>query len=264
MARIVYTTVLITIMSVATGCVPSSTGPYVVPNPPDGRPPTVYIDPDATETDLVEEMVINRQAYQQGLEQLQAYYSRTGNNMKFEWARKELRSLKTMTKYTYIMGPTPGEDYRATRQITSADDLWYRAQEYEKEARPLPPSRLITDKNKLRLALQYYEQLIKDYPTSDKIDDAAFQSGVILEELGDYVVALDYFQGAFKWDPETPYPARFKAAYILDNRLHRYAEALALYNEALQIEARYDRHRQWKEYAEQRVREIQKLDEGEN
>ena len=262
MARIVYTTVLITIMSVATGCMPSSSGPYVVPNPPEGRPPTVYVPPGATETDLVEEMVINRQAYQQGLEQLQAYYSRTGNNMKFEWARKELKALKTMTKYTYIIGPTPG-DYRAERPITSADDLWYRAQEYEKEARPMG-GRVLTDKNKLRLALQHYEQLIKDYPTSDKIDDAAFQSGVILEELGDYMVALDYYRSAFEWDVETPYPARFKAAYILDNHLHRYAEALVLYNEALQIEARYDRHRQWKEYAENRTRELQKLDEGEN
>lgn len=260
MARIVYATVLIILMGISVGCMTRPSSPYVVPNPPGGRPPTVYVPPGAQETDLVEEMVINRQAYQQGLEKLAAYYSRTGNNMKFEWATKELNSLKTMTKYTYIIGPTPG-DYRAERAITSADDLFYKAQEYESQAGPV---RGIRDKNKLRLAFQLYEQLIKDYPTSDKIDDAAFQAGVILEELGDYMFALDYYRSAFEWDAETPYPARFKAAYILDNYLHRYSEALALYNEALKIDARYERHRQWKEYAEQRVRDLQKLDESEN
>ena len=258
MARIVYTTVLITIISIATGCMPSSSGPYVVPT--SDRPPTVYVRPGATETDLVEEMAISRQAYQKGLEQLLAYYSRTGNNLKLEWARKELKAFEVMTKYIYIIGPTPS-DQSATDPIAQADDLYYKAKALDDDAGPVIG---IRDKNKLRLALQSSEQLIKAYPSSDKIDDAAFHAGVILEELGDNVVALDYFTSAFKWDPETPYPARFKAAYILDNRLHRYAEALALYNEALQIEARYDKHRQWKEYAEKRTREIQKLDEGEN
>ena len=37
-----------------------------------------------------------------------------------------------------------------------------------------------------------------------------------------------------------------------------------LYNAGLQIDARFDRHRQWREFAEERVRELQKLDEGEN
>ncbi|UCE50264.1 MAG: tetratricopeptide repeat protein [Phycisphaerales bacterium] len=255
MARIVYATVLITLVSILIGC-PSS--PYLVPT--QTRPPTVPIPPGATETDLVEEMAISRQAYQTGLEQLVAYYSRTGNNLKLEWARKELKALNVMTKYTYIIGPTPG-DQRATTPIRTADDLFYSAQALEKSAGPVIG---IRDKNKLRLALGQYEQLIKDYPSSDKIDDAAFQAGVILEELGDYMVALDYFRSAFKWDPETIYPARFKTAYILDKHLHRYAEALVLYNEALKTEARYDRHRQWKEFAEQRIRELQRLEEGEN
>ena len=122
----------------------------------------------------------------------------------------------------------------------------------------------LRDESKLRLALQKYEQLIKDYPSSDKIDDAAYRAGVILEELNDYMVALDYFKSAFAWDPDTIHPARFKAAHVLDKQLHRYADALALYQEALKIEARYDRHRQWKDFAELRTRELQKLDEGQS
>lgn len=256
MARIVYATVLVTLVSIMAGC--PSAGPYVVPEPV--RPPTISVPAGATETDLVEELVVSRQEYQKGLEQLVGYYTKTGNNMKLQWARRELNAFQTMTKYNYILGPTPGGQ-QATTPIAAADSLFYDAQALENSAGPVIGLR---DKNKLRLALQKYEQLIKDYPSSDKVDDAAFQAGVILEELGDYMVALDYFKSAFEWDPETIYPARFKAAYILDKQLHRYAEALQLYQEALKIDARFDRHRQWKDFSEQRVREIQKLGEGQN
>jgi tetratricopeptide (TPR) repeat protein len=105
---------------------------------------------------------------------------------------------------------------------------------------------------------------MRDYPTSDKVDDAAFFAGVIMEGFEEYVQALEYYNISFQADTESLYPARFKAAYILDKHMHRYAEALELYNEALRVDARFDRHRQWKEFAEERVRELQKLDEGEN
>ena len=256
MARIVYATALITLAGILVGCQPG--GANVVPI--DNRPPTVFVPPGATETDLAEEMAVSRQAYQKGLEQLRAYYSRTGNNMKLEWASNELRSYQLMTKYNYILGPTPGE-YQATDPVREADNLFYQAQAQERDAGLVIGFR---DKNKLRLALQQYEQVIRDYPNSDKIDEAAFRAGVILEEFKNYMVALQYYQNAFEWDAATNNPARFKAAHILDEQLHRYAEALALYQEAMQTEAMYDRHRQWKEFAEQRIRELQKLDEGQN
>ena len=259
MARIVYATTLTTLVTIFAGCQPPG-GAYVVPT--SERPTNVYVRPGATETDLVEEMAISRDGYEKGLEQLVGYYSRSGNNMKLEMARKELHSFKTILKYTYIMGPGAGS-YQATTPDVGADDLFYDAQELEKQARPMG-GRMITDKNKLRLAHQKYDQLIRDYPSSDKVDDAAFFAGVIMDEFAEYVLALEYYKSAFQSDAETPYPARFKAAYILDKHMHRYAEALGLYNEALKIEARFDRNRQWKEFAEQRIRELQKLDEGQN
>lgn len=260
MARIVYATALITLLGVFAGC-PDPYRPESRIVPETGRETAFIPPPGASEIDLAEKVEISRKTYQQDLEYLVGYYTRTGNNMKLQWARRELSALKTMPRYKYILGPTPGEDYQPITPIPAADDLFYDAQKLEKEAGLV---RGIRDKNKLRLALDKYEQLIKNHPTSDKIDDAAFYSGVILEELGDYMVALDYFKSAFEWDAETPYPARFKAAYILDRQLHSYAEALELYNEALKIEARFDRHRQWKDFAEQRIRELQRLDEGEN
>lgn len=259
MARIVYITVLMTLLAGGlVGCQDVFNNSRIISDT--SMSEVSYPPPGASETDLAEKVAISRQTYQQNLEHLVGYYTKTGNNMKLQWARRELSSLIKMPRYRYIIGPTPG-NYQASTPINMANGLFREAQAIEKSAGPVIGVR---DKDKLRIALQKYEQLIKDYPSSDKIDDAAFQAGVILEELNDYMVALDYYKSAYKWDQETIYPARFKSAYILDKYMHRYAEALELYQEAIQIEARYDRHRQWKEYAEQRIREIQKLEEGES
>lgn len=258
MARIVYATVLITLAGILVGCQPG--GAYLVPDRV--RPTNVYVPAGAAETELVEEMAISRDGYEKGLEQLVSYYSRAGNNMKLEMAQKELREFQAIPRYQYVLGPAPGT-YQATTPVADADDLFYEAQELEKQGRRTG-GRMLADKNRLRLAHQRYDQLIRDYPSSDKVDDAAFFAGVIMDDFAEYVLALEYYRKAFQSDPETPYPARFKAAYILDKHMHRYAEALALYNEALRTEAMFDRHRQWKEFTEERVRELQKLDEGQN
>jgi tetratricopeptide (TPR) repeat protein len=106
------------------------------------------------------------------------------------------------------------------------------------------------------LALDKYNQLIRKHPSSDKIDDAAFKAGGIYEHFKDYTIALLYYQRAYQWNPKTPYPAKFKAAFMLDKRLHRRAEALELYQQALQKEEK--QHIDWRRFAEKRVRELTK------
>ena len=265
MARIVCTIVLIAMLNVLVGC--QEPGPERVRLVPtdDTRPLNVAPPAGTSEADLVEEMAISREAYKRGLELLIGYYNKTGNDMKLGRAGKELQAFKLMTKYNYIMEPVLTSDrLEATTPVAAADDLYYDALAFEKSAELIPG--LISglrNENKLRLALQNYNRLIKEHPTSDKIDDAAYKAGVIMEEFKDYVVALDYYRSAYKWDPETIHPARFRAARILDKQLHRYAEALELYQEAVRVEARFDKYRQWKEYAEDRIRDIQRLGEGE-
>ena len=261
MARVVCTTVLMAMLIVLVGCQePGPERARFVPTD-DTRPLNVAPPAGTSEADLVEEMATNREAYKKSLELLIGYYNKTGNNMKLERAQKELYGFNLMTKYNYIMEPVlTGDGYEATTPIAAADDLYYDAVAFEKSAGIIPG--LPRNENKLRLALQNYNRLIKEHPTSDKIDDAAYKAGVIMEEFKDYVVALDYYQSAYKWDPETIHPARFRAARILDKQLHRYAEALELYQEAIRVEAKFDKYRQWKEYAEMRIREIQNLNEG--
>jgi tetratricopeptide (TPR) repeat protein len=261
MARIVCTGVLIVLLSVLVGCQGVDTGrgqriPYSVRQ---SYGPGKVLNADASEADIVEQMAVNRQAYRQGLGLLAEYYKKSGNNMKLRWAEKELAALNSMPKYNYIIEAVIARpDQKPTASIPEADDIYYDALELEKKAGPLP---ILKNENTLRLALGKYNQLIREHPSSDKIDDAAYKAGVIYEDFKDYSIALLYYERAYQWDPDTIYPARFRAARVLDKNLHRYAEALELYQQAVKIEARFDKYRQWKEYAERRIRELQKVDE---
>ena len=270
MARRAHTWALIIVLTVCIGCqepnsgrgqiMPSHSGPTVTTA-------SVVDISDTSEVDLVEKMAMSRQAYRQGLEMLEAYYTRVGNYEKLQWVRRELQSFDTMTKYTYITGPNrlPSSG-QPIASIPEADVLYREAEQYEKKAGLLPLLVLpiLKDENSLRLALLRYNQLIKNHPTSDKIDDAAYRAGVIYEYFKDYSIALLYFKSAIEWDPEGVYPARFRAARILDKYLYRKDEALQLYQQAVRIEGRYEKYREWREYAEKRISALQKLDEGQS
>jgi tetratricopeptide (TPR) repeat protein len=262
MARKICTGVLVVLLSVLVGCqdVDRGKGQLI---PQTGRqslgPASVVNIADTSEVDIVEQMSVNRQAYRQGLELLAGYYLRTGNNMKLEWAQKELAALNTMPKYNYIIEANVAPaNLKVSASISDADNLYYDAQQLDRDAGTLP---VLKNENQLRLALEKYNQVIREYPTSDKIDDAAYNAGVIYEYLNDYSIALLYFKRAFQWDPDTIYPARFRAARVLDKNLHRNDEALQLYQQAVKTEGQFEKYREWKEFAERRIREMQKLDE---
>jgi tetratricopeptide (TPR) repeat protein len=242
------------------GCRASNTGRgQIVPRTSD--PASSPIGPvniaSASEADLIEQVVINRQAYRRGLELLVNYYTRMGNNMKLTWARKELSALIAMPKYKYIIDAQPaGADLKATTLIPEADALYQEARALEKDAGILPFAK---SEESLRLALEKYNELISKHPSSDKIDDAAFRAGGIYEYFKDHNIALLYYQRAFQWDPETPHPARFKAAYILDRNMHRRAEALDLYKEAVREDSEFE---EWTIFASKRIKELTGEEQG--
>jgi len=208
------------------------------------------------EVDIVEDLEAHRQSYKQSMEILVRYYEKTGNNTKLNWAQKELNALNIMPQYSYII---PGLNLRQSPQTASireADMLFDDAKSFEQQATPI--GSLVTNENAYRLALRRFEQIIKQYPTSDKIDDAAYEAGKISEHFKDYTIAYDYYKSAYKWNPDTPYPARFRAARILDKYMHRYSEALDLYKEAIDKEATYGQNLEWKLNAEKRITALEK------
>ncbi|OHB60761.1 MAG: hypothetical protein A2167_07065 [Planctomycetes bacterium RBG_13_46_10] len=252
MARIALTTALIILVNILAGCqtydggksqlVPTQAGSSVITQKVSG------------EIDIVEQVVTNRQAYRQSLAMLVQHYINTGNNVKLKWAQSELRALDTIPKYRYVVeAEAAGANLTANTSIPEADKLYEEAVMLQTKAEQLV---LFKDDNLLRLALDKYSQVIKKYPTSDKIDDAAFKSGEIYNYFQDYTIAFLCYQRAYQWNSETPHPARFRAAFMLDKRLHRRAEALELYQLALEKES--SQNYEMKSYAERRIRELTK------
>jgi hypothetical protein len=252
MTRIVVTAAMIALVTVLVGCqtnqgrsqmLPSrdTTGVQTSPTTPaEGAP-------SADEIDLVEALSAQRQAYRESLQKLIHYYDATGNNRNLNWARAELSALDRIVQYRYVVGADAlPADLKATEKIQAADNLYAKAVETETKAGVLP---LLKDEEGLRAALTLYDELLAQYPTSDKID----------EYFRDYVIAVSFYKRAYQWDPATPHPARYKAAAILDGKLRRRAEALQLYQEALVKEAQY-LDRLEKTGVERRIKELTSSD----
>jgi tetratricopeptide (TPR) repeat protein len=253
MARLVSLALIIVAGCVLAGCNNVDTGKGQMLPQQAGIAPAPTVDIVKTgESELAEKVADTRQAYRRALEVLVQHYTKTGNNMKLGWAQKELDSLNAMSQYDYVVEATmAGPNLKANKSVTDADYLYNDAVRLEQQAGQFM---LIKDDNLLRMALDKYNQLISKFPASDKIDDAAFHAAGIYEHFKDYTIAVLYYQRVYQWDPQTSYPARFKAAFILDTQLHRRAEALNLYQDALKNITRADEHPQWQKYAENRVK----------
>jgi len=234
MARTISTVVLIVFLNVLVGCHSADSGKgQVVPKAEKQllKPAPVIKAQTPAETDIIEQVAINRQAYRRALKSLVDHYTNTGNAMKLAWAEKEFAALNDVKQYNYIIeASVAGPDLKATTSIELADYMYDEALRLEKRAKRLI---VITDEDLLRIALGKYNELVKKHPSSDKIDNAAFRAAGIYEHFKDYTIALLYYQRTYQWDPQTSCLAEFKAAYILDQRLSRRSEALRLYQKAL-------------------------------
>ncbi|MHC4158682.1 MAG: tetratricopeptide repeat protein [Planctomycetota bacterium] len=263
MARWILAALLIVILNVAVGCGDIDTGKaQLVPEATKEKVGKCVLADvsDAGESDIVEQIVVNRRAYQQSLELLVDHYTKTGNNMKLTWSERELAALDAVPQYNYIVeAGVAGPDLKATTAIPDADYMYSDALTIEEGADWLL---IIKDEDKLREALDKYNQLIRKHPSSDKIDDAAYRAAGIYEHFKDYTIALLYYKRAYQWNPETIYPARFKVAYILDNVLHRREEALAQYKVAIDAIKREGDHLYWHRFAERRIEEITQADKS--
>lgn len=194
---------------------------------------------EATEVDLVEDLALARQNYHQYLTALITYYNQKGFRHKAVWAERELADLKTVKTYRYLVdAETPGAKLVPRDSIPEADALYEDGMNYARQGgyRGVP---LVYNTKTLKKALEKFNKVLADYPTSDKIDDAAFYAGEIYKEyFNDNLRAVQYYQRTWQWNPETEHPARFQAAVIYDFRLHDRDRALELYQQVVQYETR--------------------------
>jgi tetratricopeptide (TPR) repeat protein len=253
MARTILTAVLIVLLNVLVGCTGIDSGRSQLAPAHVGPAPVISVT-DTSESDLIEQMALNRQAYRQGLELLVKFYTRVGNNMKLQWARKELTGLDSVPQYTYhVVGEVA--NLKAETSISEADALYDEALQIEKKSATL----FLKDKQMLRLALNKYLQLIEKHGSSDKIDDAAYRAAGIYEHFKDYTLAVLYYKRVYQWDRYTVLPAKYRAAKVLDKRLHQRTEALELYRQSVNDEAVPQTYR---DFAQLRINELTKGEEG--
>ncbi len=228
-----------------------------------GKPETVVeTEPinigDATEVDLVESLARHRAEYRNHLIALRSYYLQHGYTTKARWAERELEDLRLVSTYAYLIpAAIPGPELKPVESIPEAEQLYQEGMKCFKQGRFLP---FINDKKKLKEALLKFNTLIEKYPTSDKIDDAAYHAGYIYKEyFQEDRKAVQYFQRAWEWDPNTRWPARFEAAVLYDYRLHDRDRALELYQEVLEKETFNSSNVKW---AAARIRVLTGEDES--
>jgi len=184
------------------------------------------------EVELAERVAVAREAYRLALQALKGHYVDTHDTIKLQWAEKELAELIGIDKYHYLSEvELAGPDLKPIASVSAADLLFREGIEF-KDYPAFPREK----RGKLKTALQKFRTIIADYPTSDKIDDAAFRMGEIYEGWyhQDYARAVVCYERCFQWNPRTQHPARFNAARLYDQKLMMRDKAVRLYNLVVQ------------------------------
>lgn len=257
MKQTILSAVLVVFLAALAGCIlPDREERFMIDSP---EPVILQTTPASAtaEVGMAEALAAKRLAYRRNLETLETYYKNSGNNIKLQWVQKELAAIDSAPHYRYIIeAEIAGPELKAKESIPEADRLFSKAMKHYNKARRWI---IIASKKNLRLALAEFNELIRKYPTSDKIDDAAYRAGRIHEYFKDYAIAVLYYKRAFQWDSKTIYPARLRAAQLLDHQLQRRTEALGLYKEGIEKESR---HEELVKLAKERIAELTAANES--
>lgn len=193
-------------------------GPPTPPKPTDQR----------SDIELVERLLAARRDYQGTLEQLRTHYLAIGDVEKVRWTEEELRQYHRMNKPAYALElDVPPPTLHAAQNFPEANELYRRAMTYKDKGWG---NDYIDNQRRAEILLQ---QLLTQYPQSDKIGEAAYQLGDLYEGRAykQHRRAAQYFERAFQWNPNSGSDARLRAARIYDRQLVERARAVELYRE---------------------------------
>jgi hypothetical protein len=233
------------------GAVTTATAPEGLESSAIGWSPSLV---EAEEIDLVEEVLDHRALYHRALRQLRDYYEKKGYAVKQSWAEFELKGLRSVKPFRYLLdAEIPADSLKPARQVAEADALYAEALDLMKRGGHGIPA--LCNQDLMVRAAAKLRQLVEEHPSSDKIDDAAFYMGEIHKEYfaDQEPIAVRWYERAWNWDPTTPHPARFQAAVVYDYRLHDRARALELYHSVLAHETGDEKNIR---FATRRIREL--------
>jgi hypothetical protein len=183
---------------------------------------------DNTDIELVEKLLLARRDYQRTLELLRAHYLQAGDLERGRWAEDELREYHRMNHQAYRLDlDVPPPTLQASTNVPEANKLLTRAKEYKDKGFGMD---YIDNQRRAEILLQ---QLLTQYPQSDKIGEAAYLLGDLYEGRAykQYRRSAVYFERCFQWNPTTQLDARLRAARIYDRHLPERGRAMELYRE---------------------------------
>src|SRR5262249_1707407 len=140
----------------------------------------------------------------------------------------ELREFHRLPKQAYQLElDVPPPTLQPQYNIPEANELYRQALTYKDHGWGKD---YVDNQHRAELLLQ---QLLNQYPQSDKISDAAYELGDIYESkvLKQYRRAARYFERCFQWSPSTGRDARMRAARLYDHQLMERGRAMELYKE---------------------------------
>jgi tetratricopeptide (TPR) repeat protein len=187
----------------------------------------------ASDIELVEKLLVARKEYENILRQLRAHYVQVGDLERAKWAEEELRQYHRIPKQAFRLElDVPPPTLQANTNIPEANKLYMRAMAYKDKGFY---NDYIDNQRRAEILLQ---QLLTQYPQSNKISDAAYQLGDIYESKAyrQYRRAASYFERCYQWNPTTHFDARLRAARIYDRQLLERGKAIEIYRDILNHE----------------------------
>jgi tetratricopeptide (TPR) repeat protein len=176
----------------------------------------------------VERLLSARKEYQTTLETLRAHYIATGDIERARWAEEELVQFHRIPKHAFVLGlDAPPPTLQAHQNIPEANNLYVRAMTFKDKGWGTD---YIDNQRRAELLLQ---QMLTNYPQSDKISDAAYQLGDLYEGKAyqQFDRAALYFERCYQWNPKTQHDARLRAARLYERRVNERAKAIEIYKE---------------------------------
>jgi len=180
------------------------------------------------DVEIVERLLAARKEYQVTMEALRAHYIGTGDIERARWAEEELVQFHRVPKHAFRLEldvPPPTLD--ANKNIPEANELYRQAIKFKDKGWGQD---YIDNQHRAELLFQ---QLLTNYPQSDKISDAAYQLGDVYESKAfrQYERAAAYFERCFQWNPKTHFDARMRAARLYERYQSERSHAIEIYKE---------------------------------
>lgn len=185
------------------------------------------------ERELVKKVMESRDGYQTALERLRAFYVHAANEEQRYWAEKELTEFHLVLKSPYVLDlDLPPLDLQPDTSIPKANRLFREALDWLNK-------RSMSDKgdNSKRAEL-LFRKLIKEYPRSDKLEEACYYLGEIYSSkyFQQYARAAAFYERVMHYEPNTNLDARIRAGYLYQKYLADRQRAIELYQEVLRRE----------------------------